>query len=157
MTRDATAAEGKPLVVAPSRVKTLFYWMMIGPFGLFSLWAGLAGGLPSLSIWGRVVLALLASAGVLSTWFALWRCLFPPRLIIDHAGIRIEGGMWWTDRPVRWSDVKSVEVWNLIHGHEIACVSRITSRYRLTLKCWKLSSPELKRRVDEYRRRAATG
>ena len=157
MSRDTAAPAGLPLVVAASRVKTLLYWMMIGPFGLFALWAGLSLELSSLSLWGRVVSAIVASAGVLSTWYALWRCLFPPVLIVDHAGLRIEGGMWWTDRPVPWSDVKSVDVWSLGNGTEIVYVSCFSSRYRLPLKCWKMSSPDLQRRIEPYRQRATTG
>jgi len=145
--------------MSASRVKTVAYSMIFVPFGLFVLWGGLTGGFASLSLGGRLVAALVAAAGVLSAVYALWRCLFPPTLIVDQAGIRIEGGMWWTDRPLPWSDVKSVEVWTVSVQvpTEVVFISRSSSRYRLPLKCWKLSSPELKRRIDEYRQRAATG
>jgi len=159
VTRDAATPVGQPLVVAASRVKTIAYCMMFAPFGLLVLWAGFAGEFSSLPLWGRLVAALVAAAGVLAVAYALWRCLFLPKLIVDQAGIRIEGGMWWTDRPLPWSDVKSVEVWTVSVQvpTEVVFISRSSSRYRLPLKCWKLSSPELKRRIDEYRQRAATG
>lgn len=138
----------EPMVFEASRLKAAFAAVSFGAVSVLMISVQLAGDSSEQS----VIRMMLGWAFVaMFSWLALAsvaRLAFTPRVVVDHHGIRLEGGL----RPatLAWAEVSRIDVievrgmaWLLISGRE--------PHRGISLEGWRLSAQEMKSRIISFR------